>query len=142
MAGISFINYIVDTMYYKTNPNFDAENTIEISINEEVFADIDISKEEDVAIITLQAKLKETSDVPFSFDASIVGYFEYNSEESDGIQFKEFLKTNAIAILFPYLRSIVSELTGKSNRFLSYNMPVRNIAHEIAEKGNINITEG
>ena len=72
MAGISFINYIVDTMYYKTNPNFDAENTIEISIHEEVFADIDISKEEDVAIITLQAKLKETSDVPFSFDASIV----------------------------------------------------------------------
>ena len=65
MAGISFINYIVDTMYYKTNPNFDAENTIEISIHEEVFADIDISKEEDVAIITLQAKLKETSDVPF-----------------------------------------------------------------------------
>ncbi|HDJ1807371.1 TPA: pretranslocase subunit SecB family protein, partial [Staphylococcus aureus] len=57
MAGISFINYIVDTMYYKTNPNFDAENTIEISIHEEVFADIDISKEEDVAIITLQAKL-------------------------------------------------------------------------------------
>ena len=36
MAGISFINYIVDTMYYKTNPNFDAENTIEISIHEEV----------------------------------------------------------------------------------------------------------
>ncbi|MDG0820973.1 protein-export chaperone SecB [Staphylococcus equorum] len=141
MAGISFINYIVDTMYYKTNPNFDAKNNEKISINEEIFADIDISKEENVAIITLQAKLEEAKEVPFSFDASIVGYFEFNPEKSGGIEFKDFLKTNAIAILFPYLRSIVSELTGKSNRFPSYNMPVRNIAYEIAENGNINITE-
>ncbi len=141
MAGISFINYIVDTMYYKTNPNFDAKNKKEISINEEVFADINISNEEDVAIITLQAKLEETEKVPFSFDVSIVGYFEFKPEESGEIEFKDFLKTNAIAILFPYLRSIVSELTGKSNTFPNYNMPVRNIAHEIAENGNINISE-
>ncbi|VMY41725.1 preprotein translocase subunit SecB [Streptococcus pneumoniae] len=92
-------------------------------------------------MITLQAKLEESEEVPFSFDVSIVGYFEFDVEESDGIQFKDFLKTNAIAILFPYLRTIVSDLTGKSNRFPNYNMPVRNIANEIAENNNINITE-
>ena len=94
-----------------------------------------------MAIITLQAKLKETSDVPFSFDASIVDILNIILKNQMVFNLKIF-KTNAIAILFPYLRSIVSELTGKSNRFPSYNMPVRNIAHEIAEKGNINITEG
>ncbi|MEJ7541790.1 protein-export chaperone SecB [Staphylococcus intermedius] len=141
MAGISFINYVVDAMYYKTNPHFDAENNKEIFINEEIFADIDIDNEKNVAIVTLKAELVETNEVPFSFEASIVGYFEFNLEESDGNSFKDFLETNAIAILFPYLRSIVSELTGKSNRFPSYNMPVRNIAHELSSKGNISIKE-
>ncbi|MDW4255971.1 pretranslocase subunit SecB family protein [Staphylococcus saprophyticus] len=140
MAGINFLNYIVDSMYYKTNPNFDLKSK-EIIINEEIYADINIIEEDETAMITLQAKLEESEEVPFSFDVSIVGYFEFDVEESDGIQFKDFLKTNAIAILFPYLRTIVSDLTGKSNRFPNYNMPVRNIANEIAENNNINITE-
>lgn len=140
MAGINFLNYIVDSMYYKTNTNFDLKSK-EIIINEEIYADINIIEEDETAMITLQAKLEESEEVPFSFDVSIVGYFEFDVEESDGIQFKDFLKTNAIAILFPYLRTIVSDLTGKSNRFPNYNMPVRNIANEIAENNNINITE-
>lgn len=140
MAGINFLNYIVDSMYYKTNPNFDLKSK-EIIINEEIYADINIIEEDETAMITLQAKLEESEEVPFSFDVSIVGYFEFDVEESDGIQFKDFLKTNAIAILFPYLRTIVSDLTGKSNRFPNYNMPVRNIANEIVENNNINITE-
>lgn len=138
MAGIKFINYIVDTMYYKTNPDFDINNN-EINISEEIIADIDIDESE--AIIKLQAKLEESVNVPFSFDVSIIGYFEFIDEESEGISFRDFLRTNAVAILFPYLRSIVSELIGKSNRFPSYNMPVRNIANELAKKDNITINE-
>ncbi|UXR75587.1 MULTISPECIES: protein-export chaperone SecB [unclassified Staphylococcus] len=141
MAAINFINYVVDTMYYKTNPEFDIENNKDISIDEEVDAHINIIDDEENAIITLRAKLDEKETVPFSFEVSIVGYFEFDEEESDGIDFKDLLKTNAVAILFPYLRAIVSELTGKSNRFPNYNMPVRNIAREMSEKNNIKIID-
>lgn len=141
MAAINFINYIVDTMYYKTNPNFDIENNEDIIIDEDVDAHINIIDVKKTAIITLRSKLNEKENVPFSFEVSIVGYFEFDEKESDGIDFKDLLKTNAVAILFPYLRAIVSELTGKSNRFPNYNMPVRNIAREMSEKNNIKITE-
>lgn len=139
MAGIRFINYIVDSIFYKTNPNFDIEHVKKISIDEKIFATIDILEEEESAVITLKAKVNERENVPFSFEASIVGYFEYNKEASDGIEFEKFLKTNAIAILFPYLRSLVSDITAKSNKFPNYNMPVRNISQEIEENGNIQI---
>ncbi|GGB85290.1 protein-export chaperone SecB [Staphylococcus nepalensis] len=141
MAAINFINYVVDTMYYKTNPEFDIENNKDITIDEDVDAHINIIDDEETAIITLRAKLDENENVPFSFEVSIVGYFEFDEKESDGIDFRDLLKTNAVAILFPYLRSIVSELTGKSNRFPNYNMPVRNIAREMSEKNNIKITD-
>ncbi|MEJ7541598.1 MULTISPECIES: protein-export chaperone SecB [Staphylococcus intermedius group] len=141
MAAINFINYVVDTMYYKTNPNFDIDNNEDIIIDEEVDAHINIIDNEKTAIITLRSELKEKDSVPFSFEVRIVGYFEFDEKESDGVDFKDLLKTNAVAILFPYLRAIVSELTGKSNRFPNYNMPVRNIAREMAEKNNITITE-
>lgn len=141
MAAINFINYVVDTMYYKTNPEFDIENNKDITIDEDVDAHIDIIDDEKTAIITLRAKLDEHKNVPFSFEVSIVGYFEFDEEESEEIEFRDLLKTNAVAILFPYLRSIVSELTGKSNRFPNYNMPVRNIAREMSEKNNITISE-
>lgn len=141
MAAINFINYVVDSMFYKTNPEFDIEGNKDIIIEEDVDAQINILDEQETAIITLRAKLEENENVPFSFEVSIVGYFEFDEKESDGIEFREFLRTNAVAILFPYLRSIVSDLTGKSNRFPNYNMPVRNIAREMAEKNNIKITE-
>lgn len=141
MAAINFINYVVDTMYYKTNPEFDIENNKDITIDEDVDAHINIIDDEETAIITLRTKLDEDKNVPFSFEVSIVGYFEFDEEESEEINFRDLLKTNAVAILFPYLRAIVSDLTGKSNRFPNYNMPVRNIAREMAEKNNITISD-
>ncbi|MGV3043501.1 protein-export chaperone SecB [Staphylococcus rostri] len=141
MAAINFINYVVDTMHYRTNPEFDIENNKDITIDEDIDAHINIIDDEETAIITLRAKLDEKENVPFSFEVSIVGYFEFDEEESDGIDFKDLLKTNAVAILFPYLRAIVSELTGKSNRFPNYNMPVRNIAREMSKKNNIKIID-
>lgn len=141
MAGITFLNYVVDTMNYKTNPSFDRKKAKELIINEEIDAKIDIVDEEDNAVITLRSILEEKENVPFSFEVIIVGYFEFNNDESDDILFRDFLRTNAIAILFPYLRSIVSDLTGKSNIYPNYNMPVRNIAQELEDKGNIEIYE-
>ncbi|CAC5917902.1 preprotein translocase subunit SecB [Staphylococcus aureus] len=141
MAGITFLNYVVDTMNYKTNASFDREKVDKIKINEEIDAKIDIINDDNNAIITLRSALEENENVPFSFEVIIVGYFEYNKEESDDILFKDFLRTNAIAILFPYLRSIVSDLTGKSNIYPNYNMSVRNIAKELEDSGNIEIYE-
>lgn len=141
MAGITFINYIVDTMLYKTNPSFNKELLKNIEINEEVEAEIALRKDEKMAVVTITAELDENPRVPFSFKVTIVGYFEYNEEEAEEISFTKFLKTNAIAILYPYLRSIVSDLTGKSNVFPNYNMPVTNISRELEETDKIKIIE-
>ncbi|UXR69019.1 protein-export chaperone SecB [Staphylococcus sp. IVB6246] len=140
MAGIKFINYIVDTMYYKTNPNFKRQEKKKIRINEDIYAEVKINTDKNKAIITLQAVLEEDNQFPFTFDVKIIGYFEFVIEESYGIEFEDLLKKNAIAILFPYLRAIVSELIGKSNKYPSYNMPVRNIVRELESKDKIKVT--
>lgn len=138
MAGISFINYVVDEMYYKTNSSFTVPENEGIEINEKINAEIVIRSKND-AVVAIQCVLEENEKNPFSLDVKIVGYFEYNSDDSDGIMFQDFLKTNAVAILFPYLREVVSNLTGKSNVYPNYNLPIKNISKEMQENDSIRV---
>lgn len=141
MAGIKFINYVVDTMMYKTNQSFNKEKLQNVEIKEKVKATIALKNDDSMSTVILTSTLSESPENPFSFEVTIVGYFEYNEKEAEEIEFKDFLKTNAIAILYPYLRCIVSELTGKSNVFPNYNMPVINISRELEETDRIKIIE-
>ncbi|WP_353462663.1 protein-export chaperone SecB [Mammaliicoccus sciuri] len=138
MAGLSFINYVVDEMYYKTNSSFELPEGESIKINEEFRAEIVISSKSD-AVVAIQCTLEEDKKIPFSFDVKIVGYFEYNSEEADDIEFQDFLKANAVAILYPYLREVISNLTGKSNSYPNYNLPIKNISKEMQENDSIKV---
>lgn len=138
MAGLSFINYVVDEMYYKTNSAFELPEDESIEINEEIKAEIVIRSKSD-AVVAMQCTLEENEKTPFSFDVKIVGYFEYNSEEAEEIKFQDFLKANAVAILFPYLREVISNLTGKSNVYPNYNLPIRNISKEMQDNDLIRV---
>lgn len=139
MAGISFVNYVVDEMQYKTNSSFKRSDEQQISIIEKITAEIAIDKRD--AVVSLSAELEEDENNPFSFFVKIVGVFEYNKNESGNQSFNKFLETNAIAILFPYLRAVVSDITSKSNIYPNYNMPVRNIVTELSDKGLIKVTD-
>ncbi len=109
ISSLKFLNYIVNSVSYRTNDkpnengswklNFDITNTTKIS------------KEKDKMTITLAVSVfKGIEDAPFYIDVEITGYFELEGE--DDISKYE---ANAIAIMYPYLRAIVSNYTSSAN---------------------------
>ncbi|CAM2791021.1 protein-export chaperone SecB [Salinicoccus roseus] len=140
MAGLTFENYFISKMHYENNKNFVSdENPIDIDPH---FA-VKIFKSEHQAVVNLgfTAGELEQEDSPFLVEVEISGLFSYVEEEADSIAFEDFLTNNAVALLFPYLRQVVSNLTAASNQFPTFILPVMNIAQLLKEEGNIDIIE-
>ncbi len=85
-------------------------------------------------ILLTKAKSQLTSKYPyFGMLASRLKH-----EESENIEFEDYLTTSAIAILFPYLRSVIADVTARSNEFPVLNLPVANISKMLVEQDAIN----
>ncbi|EAF1263095.1 protein-export chaperone SecB [Listeria monocytogenes] len=134
---ISFENYIVKNISYQPNENFKSpENGIDLKVS----FSANIGANSKNAIVELSSEIgdKIEEDQPFYLDLTIAGLFEYNGgKESSSEEFDDYLKQNAIAILFPYLRSMISDITSKSNQFPTYTLPVMNIAEMLKENDSI-----
>ena len=62
----------------------------------------------------------------------IEGIFKYNAEEDEAkLGFDNLLKKNATAILFPYFRMVISQLTGMSGEYPALVLPTMNIGNLI-----------
>ena len=135
MASLIFKDYIVDKMYFKANPNYKEEEN-GITINPDI--SVEISNDNEIAIVKIDADINEDLDNPvYQVSVTIIGVFEFNQKEADEIKFDELLISNAIAILYPYLRSLVSELTNKSNNYPNFNLPVMNIVQMLKDNDKI-----
>ena len=67
-------------------------------------------------------------------EVEIRGIFSLSlGEFSDVEELKNILSSNAIAILYPYLRSTVSTLTSLMNNFPTYTLPVINFSETLKE---------
>lgn len=111
-SKLRFKNYIVESIDFKSNFNFSGEEkSIEFDLEN------DYEFEDNNFILTLEMEIfpdAEKNDYPFSMRVRIIGLFEVESEltEKEKIDFAE---KNAIAILFPYIRSLISVYTSNAN---------------------------
>lgn len=108
-CSLIFNNYVVDEINFRANSEFKSnEFNLEMNINKnikytdstkmEVYLKLDLFNEKDINL------------VPFKMNIVITGYFEIQNN-TDNINFEP----NAIAILYPYLRAIVSTYTASAN---------------------------
>lgn len=136
MAVISFEEYFINKLSYERNHNFKNNGSIELST--ELSGTINIISDTS-AEVTLTANIGDVSNIssPFEVSCSIVGLFNFNELESNNQLFETFLKQNAVAILFPYLRSLVSEISLKSNEYPSLIMPVINVVKLLEDTDSI-----
>ena len=116
--------YIVKTMNFSINEDFQFNQNTTISINPEFNRQIR-KIDNDTAAVNLGFSISnEKNDMPFSIEIDIEGLFHLeNWEHPDNLQ---IITSNAIAILFPYLRSLVSMVTANAN-ISPYVLPVMNI---------------
>ena len=108
---LRFIDYIVDRIEFENNSQFNADSAeIELAISHEV-----VMKSLD-AYVTLHLKIFPDAIInnyPFSFSVSVTGHFQIDADDND--ETKPFLNVNAVAILFPYVRALVTTYTANAN---------------------------
>ena len=109
---LKFKNYIIESIEFRTNFTFSGED-------KDIKFDFDNSYEyeDDNFILKLNMVIfpeAEQNDYPFSMKVEIIGLFEVDSSADDEIKIS-FAEKNAIAILFPYLRALVSVYTSNAN---------------------------
>ncbi|MFT8410707.1 MAG: protein-export chaperone SecB [Schleiferilactobacillus perolens] len=128
MAVIKFDDYEVNSLKYERNSNYDDKSNISsFKYKPEFEVTSGVNEEEHKA--TVRLVFKTPADFPFHVEADISGHFTYNPDEDEAqIGFKRLLNVNGSAIMFPYLRALVSQITGMSNEFPSLILPTINLA--------------
>ena len=105
MTVLNFEGYRVTNMSYTQNDNFKKPQE-NLSFNPKF----------GVRLVTDDVKV------------TLEGNFKYNaSEDKINFGFEKLLRKNATAILFPYLRAIVSQLTTMGNEYQPLLIPAMNI---------------
>ncbi len=127
---LRFDKYIVKTINFEINEEF-------LSQNKNVNLDFDIDakslSEGNRLIVELRAQIFKDAvkrGYPFEMNVVLKGYFSMVSEGKIDISIFE---TNAIAILFPYLRALVSSYTANAN-VTPVLLPAMNINEYIRRK--------
>lgn len=132
---LGFKGYKIKEIEFKTNENF------YLSDSDEVDLDLDFDMEKKIVDtnleLTLTAKIFQNCEElnkPFTIKVSIIGYFKFEDNLSDEIK-KNLINVNAVAILYPYLRMLISNITanGGINPII---LPVVNIAKFLEKKYN------
>ncbi len=113
-AKIQLQKYMVETIEYKINPAIEAINNdeqfnMDINISQNLHNDI----ENKIATLKLGCQIGKNyleDNFPFSLKVDLVGIFSYNTD-LDEAQCTKMMNVNGTAILFPYLRSLISMIT-------------------------------
>lgn len=108
-SALKFENYIVNQVIFKVNDKYkEPENGV--SIKMDITPKVQSKKEKmDVTLFCDIFTDAEKNNYPFEMSICLTGIFSTEGEKAE-----VFIK-NAIAILFPYLRAIVSTYTASAN---------------------------
>lgn len=110
---IEFIGYRVANIQYTCNPAFEfPDQNISFNFNfNKSFARLSSSEiQENIAVNVFFGSENDISNTPYKLAVEIAGRFTCNAE------WQPQWEANAMAILFPYLRAIVSTVTSSSGR--------------------------
>ena len=106
---LRFDKYIVDEVVFKTNPEFNPTDD-KLKINFSIKKDVK-HKDNGQMVVSLQVNIFEKANeknYPFEMMVQLRGFFTMSDRTIN-------LDSNAIAILYPYIRSIVSVYTSSIN---------------------------
>ncbi|MFY0930570.1 protein-export chaperone SecB [Lactobacillus paragasseri] len=134
MAILEFKNYIVNNMSYIKNKNFDRQDN---EINLKPIISADFNRKDDTIDVKLTVLIGSLEDkkMPFKIECEVVGEFKYNADKNDTkISEEAIIKNNTVAILYPYIRQLISSLTQQSNEYPSYILPTINVTKVLKEK--------
>lgn len=143
MAKLKFKKYYFNSFQFEENDNFDSDIE-QLDVDFFPTAEVNILESENIALVSLDASLgdEKKSSCPFTGKISLTGIFEVEFDEKDTKDQKlaeEFLTQNTIAILFPYLRSFISDMTLRTNKFPVFILPPFNVIKMMEDGKSVTI---
>ena len=142
MSSLQFKDYFLNEVSYRKNPNFDQTNST-INLQPALSAQTFIKKSENLAYVNLVTKQGNINfeDSAFEIIVDIVGEFTFTLDETEfDIDFETFLKENGLAILWSYIRPIVSDMITRGNEFPNFILPVVNVKKMLSDNDSIEVT--
>lgn len=112
-AVIQFVGYRVTNIIYDCKPSFEfphGDAAYKFNFNKTLVALSETEVQENVCVNVFFSDTDEMEGAPFRLSVEIAGRFVCENE------WKPELEPNVLAIMFPYLRSIVSMITSNSGR--------------------------
>lgn len=107
---ISFSNYEVKKVMFALNDRFTGQ---EVNIDFDVSSSVEVDEKNTEMRVNLDVDIfkdAEKNNYPFEMSISLRGYFQNETDEKI-----EKYTANAIAILYPYVRALVSTYTANAN---------------------------
>lgn len=115
---LKFNGYNVEKMNYIRNNSKDIKDDESVALTPQIMFKIALKKDNPLkGNVLIGVRLGyEDNTLPFKVEAVIKGYFELEgAEEAELENIYKFYLQNGTAILYPYLRSMVTTLTGTGN---------------------------
>ncbi|MHC1685039.1 MAG: protein-export chaperone SecB [Clostridiaceae bacterium] len=139
-SALRFIDYIVEKVEFYNNLSFNGED---IKLDFDISSNVKfIEDENNTFLLKLDLKIFENAEekgYPFSMNLSVTGIFEIDNVDEDTKH--SFAEMNSVAILFPYLRAIVSNYSANAN-VQPLILPPINVVQYMNEKKNKDISGG
>lgn len=113
MAGKPKLNNI----QFETNNDYKFDDAISLEINNNVNVNKDEHSHQAKVILHIGVfTSKEIKEVPFKIEMSIEGYFKWDEElQKNTSLLEKLLKQNAPAILYSYLRPLITIITTEAD---------------------------
>ncbi|MDA3732881.1 protein-export chaperone SecB [Niameybacter massiliensis] len=115
ISKLRFINYVVNKVEFYMNPEFEGDcATLDFKVDKEIAF---LEDAENTTLVTLKADIfpnASKQNYPFSMKLEITGFFEIENGTSD-YEARILAEKNAISILFPYLRAMVTTYSCNAN---------------------------
>ena len=123
-SELLLLKYQVDKVEFAFNENFDFTKDESIQLNQKFGRDFKkIDKDHCKVTIGLFIEQMEDIPMPFTLKVEVSGIFQLKDWENNSL---DLMKTNTIAILYPFLRALVATLTSNAN-VPPYILPVFNV---------------
>ncbi|HEM3702037.1 TPA: protein-export chaperone SecB [Streptococcus suis] len=136
LSTLVFENYLVTELSYRQNRKFNFE-TDELDVNFDINAKVQLTNGVESAVtLKVSCGEEDNPNCPFLIEVEIIGIFKFDGIEED---LANMASKNAIAILFPYVRALVSDLSSRSNVYPQYKLPLMNVAEFIKDNKKIEI---
>jgi len=133
-CSLKFTDYKLERIYFEENPTYKKKDgMIPLALTLERRVENMTETQFTLTISVILFASPKENNYPFTLETRVLGFFEV--EKNTAVNFKDkLIETNASAILFPYVRSIISQVTLMANTDKTLILPPMNFVEMMREE--------